>query len=221
MDKVGVETAISSLEVWGRTVDNWVSICAAGVAIFLAAEVVFSVAHWLNEKNLRPLRALQSDFHAKELIELGKAANDAKERAAKAELALEKIKEPRHLSEIRQSRIVAILKPFAPQEYAVSLSPGVEANLVFEVTKVFADSGWIRGKPFGIVTTAGGEASVNILAGAFVAYAPSRASDMGALASKLAKALTDEGVATVAQAKPQIEERPNVIEIMLGSKPLE
>jgi hypothetical protein len=45
MGKEEIEAAISALEVWGRTVDNWVLICAAGVAIFLAAEVVFSVSH--------------------------------------------------------------------------------------------------------------------------------------------------------------------------------
>jgi hypothetical protein len=46
MGKAEVEAAIKVLEDLGRTVDNWVLICAAGVAIFLAAEVVFSVIHW-------------------------------------------------------------------------------------------------------------------------------------------------------------------------------
>ena len=57
MGKEEVEVAIRGLESWGRTVDNWVLICAAFVAIFLAAEVIFSVAHWRNENKLRPLRA--------------------------------------------------------------------------------------------------------------------------------------------------------------------
>jgi hypothetical protein len=117
--------------------------------------------------------------------------------------------------------IVSKLKSFSKQEYAVSLSPGVEASFVFDVTKVLSDAGWLRTKPFGMLTTGDGQASVNILSGVFVTFAPSRARDMGTLASLLVKELADAGVVAKAEAKLPIEERPNVIEIMLGSKPLE
>jgi len=70
MDKAGVEAAINTLESWGRTIDNWVLIFAALVAICLTVEVVFSVAHWLNERQLRPLRTQLSQFNAKEIAEL-------------------------------------------------------------------------------------------------------------------------------------------------------
>jgi hypothetical protein len=49
MSKEEVESAITALEALGRTEDNWVLIGAIGVALFIAVEVVFSVAHWRNE----------------------------------------------------------------------------------------------------------------------------------------------------------------------------
>jgi hypothetical protein len=96
MSKDEVDSAITALEAWGRFEDNWVLICAAGVALFLALEVIFSVAHWRNERTLRPLRAEQSRLHATELAELGRTAEEAKKEtarlsaeadAAKAEIA--------------------------------------------------------------------------------------------------------------------------------------
>jgi len=83
MNKDEVDSAITALEVWGRFEDNWVLICAAGVALFLALEVVFSVAHWRNERALRPLRTEQSRLHAIELAELGRTAEEAKKETAR------------------------------------------------------------------------------------------------------------------------------------------
>src|ERR1700741_4211814 len=120
MDKQAVEAAISSLEDWGRTVDNWLLICAAGVAIFLAAGVIFGVSHWLNEKRLRPLRAQQAAFHTEQLVKLGKIADEAQKRAenaeehaAKAELTLTKTKAPRMLTAAEQLRIANRVRQFS------------------------------------------------------------------------------------------------------------
>jgi hypothetical protein len=70
--KEEVDAAIAALESWGRSVDTWVLICAAVVAIFLAAEAAFGVAHWLNERQLRPLRAEQARLHELEIVGLNK-----------------------------------------------------------------------------------------------------------------------------------------------------
>jgi hypothetical protein len=51
-------------------------------------------------------------------------------------------------------------------------------------------------------------------------FAPSRAGDKGVLAKALADALADQHIAATPSPKQKIEERPNVIEIMLGSKPI-
>jgi hypothetical protein len=70
MSKEALEAAIGSLEAWGRTVDNWVLVFAAIVAIALTAEVVFSVLHWRNENSLRPLRTALATQNAREIAEL-------------------------------------------------------------------------------------------------------------------------------------------------------
>src|SRR6185503_5256245 len=112
MDQEAVEAAISSSEGWGRTVDNWLLICVAGIAIFSAAAVVFSVSHWLNEKRLRPLKAQQAAFHTEELVKLRQSADESNYRAAKGELA-QKFKEPRALTAAQQSRIADRLRQFS------------------------------------------------------------------------------------------------------------
>lgn len=84
MSKEEIEAAIGALESWGRWIDNIVLICAVGVALSLAVEVVFSVAHWRNENKIRPLRIAQAQFHENELAALH---NDTARLSAEAEIA--------------------------------------------------------------------------------------------------------------------------------------
>src|SRR6185369_10693846 len=62
-----VEAAIRSLEATGSTIDTWVLIFAAVVAIGIVGETVLGVAHWIKDRQLRPLRAAQAQFHETEL----------------------------------------------------------------------------------------------------------------------------------------------------------
>src|SRR3569833_1350185 len=87
--KMGTEAlgaTISALELWSRTLNNWMLICAAGVAIFLVAEATLLISHWLNQNRLSLLRAQQASFYAEELVKLRESADQEKQRAAKAEL---------------------------------------------------------------------------------------------------------------------------------------
>src|SRR5580700_4461406 len=70
MTKEAVDAAVTSLEAWGRSVDNWVLIFAALVAVALTFEVIFSVLHWKNENTLRPLRAEQARLNALQIATL-------------------------------------------------------------------------------------------------------------------------------------------------------
>ena len=227
MTKETVDAAIATLETWGRVVDNWVLICAAGVAIFLAAEVVFSVSHWLNERNLRPLRVLQSDFHAKELIALGKSADEAKERAAKAELALEKFRAPRTLSRDEEAAITAEMKTFTrtPLVFGVFQEPEAFA-LLDQISRTLTQAGWIEQewKSGGdiVVTRGGGHpiAGYTFVTGVYVQADASHAADFGPIVEKLAKLLSDAGI----QAKAEVGRMsPNTnndaIKILIGQKP--
>jgi hypothetical protein len=88
MGKTELDGAIGSLEALGRTIDNWVLVCAIVVAIFLAAEVIFSVAHWQNEVRVRPLRIAQAQLHADELAQLNNETARLRAQAATVSDAL-------------------------------------------------------------------------------------------------------------------------------------
>jgi hypothetical protein len=92
MGKEEVDAAITALEATGRSIDNWVLICAVGVAISLGAEVVFSVAHWLNEKKLIPVRAEQVRLHTLELAGLSNSTAEAKKETARLSVEAETAK---------------------------------------------------------------------------------------------------------------------------------
>ena len=227
MDKGTVEAAISTLETWGRTVDNWVLICAAGVAVFLAAEVIFSVAHWINEKKLRPLRTLQSEFYAKELVDLGKTAAEARERAAKAELALEKFRAPRTLSAEQLAKIITEMKSFSGTTFVLGVFQEPEAVALMEqINSALRLAGWIEQewKSGGdIVLSRQGHpnAGYTFVTGLYVqADAGSHATDFGPIVVKLAHLLSDAGI----EAKGEIGRMaPNTnndsIKILIGQKP--
>jgi hypothetical protein len=227
MTKEAVDAAIAALETWGRTVDNWVLICAAGVAVFLAAEVVFSVAHWINERNLRPLRVLQSNFHVKELITLGKSADEAKERAAQAELALEKYKAPRSISVELRNRIVEQMKQFAPQEYMGRVSAGsYDAwDLWREISLALELAGWKRippippvgQPPYGPPATTALAAMPGLLIW-YPALNPIAWNGIRPRAEALAKAIRDGGNGVLANAGPMTDSSSTIV-IEIGPNP--
>jgi hypothetical protein len=145
MTKEEVESAIGALEKWSRTVDNWVLICAAFVALFLAAEVVFSVLHWRNEKRLRPLRVEQAQMHAKELAGLGNIAAAANARAAEAELKLAELRKPRHKAlEGNEASIAAVLALFPHTAFDIGMGPndGEVEDFIWRLEPILWAAGW-------------------------------------------------------------------------------
>jgi hypothetical protein len=120
MEKDALEAAIGALESSIRTIDFWVLFFAVIVAASFTFEAVFSVAHFLKDRKLPPLRAELARIHAKESLKLEGDVADAKERAAKAELALEQFKAQRTISPEQQ--LVFELKPFAGTEFDASTS---------------------------------------------------------------------------------------------------
>jgi hypothetical protein len=173
MGKDEVEAAIGVLEAWGRTVDNWVLICAAIVAFSLAAEVIFSVLHWRNENKLRPLRTEQTRLHNLELVELGNVAEEARRetarlsaeaetarasiaeanaraaeasaRAVEAQLALEKFKAPRTLSLEQQAKIIGEMKQFSGTPFVLGVFIEPEAiALLTQVDEILIAAGWVE-----------------------------------------------------------------------------
>jgi hypothetical protein len=143
MGKEELDAAIAALEASGRTIDNWVLACAVGVAVFLAAEVVFSVAHWINERKLQPLRVEQSRLHAVELAELTNStakANNATEELRRQNLELEQALAPRSLE---QGSLIEKLKPFAGTQVYLEVVPDFEARRFLSyLVLVFQAANW-------------------------------------------------------------------------------
>lgn len=225
--------------IWGLSLHGWEEVMRGSLAIvgvfgLLVGLATYFVVTLTREEAAESKRQFE-EYRAEAAGEVSKANEhiavlstqgeqlrkdtaEANARAVEAQFALEKLKAPRLLSAEHQAKIVEVLKPFARQEYALSLSPVSEASFVFELTKALADSGWLRTKPFGIITIEGGEAAVNILSGVFVTHAPSRTDKQG-VAAKVVEALALAGISATVEAKPMLEDRPNVIEIMIGNKP--
>lgn len=90
-DKEIVESAIRSLEATSRTIDFWILMFGIVVAFALAAETVLGVWHWVNERQLRPLRQEQARAHEDELARLendtGRLFREAEAEAARSQIA--------------------------------------------------------------------------------------------------------------------------------------
>jgi hypothetical protein len=177
--------------------EKW-SLAAILVLIGIAMEPIFTIGLFVYDESLSRTQQSTIEAQNREIISLQK-------RLA-----------PRHVSpEIISSKI----KQFAGQQYAVSAS-SVEESFLMELDKALTDGGWVLVTPFGLFKTLGGSASVNLSFGLKIGYAPSRQSDMGVVAKVLADALTEAGVAAKTEPNQKIEERPTVIEIVIGSKPI-
>jgi hypothetical protein len=137
MGKAEIEAAIANLEAWGRTVDNWVLICAAVVALSLTAEVVFSVMHWRNENRLRPIRTAQSQLHETELVTLQKDVETARQK----NLELEDAVSPRVLEQFQSSNK---LKSFSGTRYMLISPADTESRRTAgQVRVIMEQAGWV------------------------------------------------------------------------------
>jgi hypothetical protein len=138
MSKDEVEAAIKVLETWGRTIDNWVLICAIGVAIFLAAEVIFSIAHWINDKHLRPLRIEQNRLY-------DEAITNATARAKEAELKLEQLRARVGTRVIDKDKFLAALKD-KPKPQAIVIKRLAAAGdgwyVALQLDQLLREAGW-------------------------------------------------------------------------------
>lgn len=152
MNKEAVEAAIGALEGSIRSIDTWVLIFAAVVAIGLTLEVVFSVAHWLKDRQLPPLRLELARLNAIEFTALTeraanaeKGASLAKSEAANAQLALEKFKAPRELSAENRVALIERMSAFSGTIFDAGITaPDPEYILLIrDVIGALKKAGWI------------------------------------------------------------------------------
>ncbi|MGA2795870.1 MAG: hypothetical protein ABSE69_20655 [Roseiarcus sp.] len=159
MGKEELESAINALESAGRTIDNWVLIFAVGVAFCLAMEAIFSVSHWLNNRQLPPLRLELTKLQDIELAKLEFVAAEANRRTEELRadnLALQKIMQPRRLGSIVSFSTpgepasipladvqFSAIKPFAGTPVLIQVVPDFEAQtLANDIALIANVFGW-------------------------------------------------------------------------------
>jgi hypothetical protein len=143
--KEEVEAAIAAVEGTIATLDTWVLWFAALVAVGVVGEAVLGVAHWMKDRELRPLRVMQAQLHENEIAQLDKdtarlsadaelaraAIADANARTAEAQLALEKLKTWRSMTCEQQAQIVATLSQFKGAHFDIAVLVGDPEALNF------------------------------------------------------------------------------------------
>jgi hypothetical protein len=148
-----------------------------------------------------------------------KSAADARERAAKSELALEEFKSHRKLKQLQP--MIDKLKPFSGVPFEIGVQTEAEPiDLMDQVTTVLKDAGWIWKDADGMLAfNVPGKpkmAPVILFGGVQITIPKSRTAEWGEAAGALTDALRDNGITTNAFA---IEDMPvGAIRINIGTK---
>jgi hypothetical protein len=137
---------------WGSAVAD------ALIALGIIGEVLFGMWSGHIQTELR-------DRSNKRVADSALRAAEANERAAEAQLALEKLRMPRSLTVEQQESITEAMKPFAGQKFEGEVASGVPDAiwLWYSIAKALTDAGWIRVTPPG-VTVGDPPANISIYA---------------------------------------------------------
>lgn len=207
----------------------------AFLIVVVALAIEFLAARWA-----KPHRELLD--HAKELqvaqltrdAEASKAAiagaearaAEATQKATEAQLALEKFKAPRTIAAADQEVMISALKPFAPQEYALSVGEGQEpSSLLCLLDSILEKAGWTKINHFGMVQvdTPCGVVAMNSLSDVHIRVSPDAppftpGAGTRAAVTLLAAMLNALGIAAFPAQDPKNIPKANAINLMVGVK---
>jgi len=139
-------------------------------------------------------------------------------------IALETKLAPRSLNIEQQEALVAALKPFAGQQYALSIAVGTEpAALVCVVRCLLDKDDWKRHGPFGFLHTDPGcgdgeEVSVNLTSGIHIQVKPDSSERTISAVSALVSVFEADGFDVFPAKDPKNIPDTSVINIMVGAK---
>ena len=162
LPKEELGAAIAALESRIAAIDTWILILSAIVALGIAGELYCGVAHWLADRALSPLRAEQATLQEVELKKLNTVADDARTRAADAELALAKFRAWRTLTQEQRHQLAEAMRKFSGITFDCAVTEDKEAlGLVEIIEDTLKEAGW-QELPWGNSQTIarGGEKSV-------------------------------------------------------------
>ena len=115
-----------ALEAALGRIEMWALIFGVIVVIGVAGESIFGVRTWRNNRKLRDLQQQIEQIQQTETTQLNNEAEDARstarkadERAAKAELELEKLRTPRTIDDETFNRLVKRFRPFSGQNFDI------------------------------------------------------------------------------------------------------
>lgn len=144
MVKTALEASIVALE-------TWIQLFAVLVAIGIVGEVGFGARIWVLHKRLQIVQHTEDLAQEETIARLNKetgdaqkAASEANERTAKAELELARLKAPRVLTESQQNELIRKLKAFPETVIAVDFeyADGEAKALAMQIFVVLGKAGW-------------------------------------------------------------------------------
>jgi len=237
--------------IWGLSLHGWeevmrLSLAAAGVFALLVGAATYFVVTLQREEIAasraefeqykiaagKEVAAVRADADAKiaaaneNSAGANARAQEATARAEEARLELAKLKAPRELSREQQARIIAKIRPFVGQQYALSVGAGQEPeSLLCLLDSVLQAAGWKRVGPFGDITVGAltcGSVSLNSLSGVHVRAPPEASQQAGGVshaARTFVDALMAEDISAIGEIDPKNIPIPNAINLMVGVKP--
>jgi hypothetical protein len=149
-------------------------------------------------------------------------AADANERATEAQLALEKYKAPRMITDLQQSVFIDAIKLSGGQQYMLSVAAGQEsANLVCLIDRLLKQAGWKRFEqknPSLVIGTDCGPIGANATSDIHVRVALNRTPETTAAADRLLNALAATGLIVHPGQDSVNVPNESVVVIMVGTK---
>jgi hypothetical protein len=205
------------------TLDIWLIIFGVFVAIGVVGESIAGFLHWRRSGQLQMLQTTEN-------LALQKAVAEANTRALDAQLALEKFKAPRTLRPDQQQEIGRRLKSFSGTEFDGAVGPKGDPEpiyLMHFISEALALADWKfvpwtgpgetliepPGSAIGPMAAIGSTAVTNVI----IDVGSTHWQKYGTAATALAAALTDEGIAAIADSKPSSIDT-DVIHIRIGRK---
>ena len=213
------------------SVSNWVLVAAAVLTVLGTIGSIWTSGIERRQSDIRIAgaeeRAAQAGAVAaaatRDTARLNARAAELEKAAADARLETERLRVRlawRRFDTDHVSSIIERLRTYQGQAFGLAVANEAEARaLLHQVRAILDAAGWRRMPSRGGVHDAEGLAFLVSEIGVRIGFAPSRTADLQKVAASLAREFSAEGIWAVAQGYQELEDRPEVVEVVIGSKP--